>query len=110
MNRIYGIIWGQCTPELQLVLKGNEDYNKKSKTFDLLWIIKEAKKITAGIYVKLNKWVNLHHTIRGFINMKQGKAEPNDAFKLCFDNVYETTAISGGGNILQRDKLDRNVS
>ena len=55
MNRIYGTIWGQCTPELQLVLKGNKDYNKKSKTFDLLWIIKEAKKRTAGIYVKLNK-------------------------------------------------------
>ena len=23
MNKIYGIIWGQCTPRLQSVLKGN---------------------------------------------------------------------------------------
>ena len=26
MNKIYGIIWGQCTPGLQSVLKGNEEF------------------------------------------------------------------------------------
>ena len=31
MNKIYGIIWGQCTPGLQSVFKGNEDFPNKSK-------------------------------------------------------------------------------
>ena len=37
MNKIYGTIWGKCTPGLQSVLKGNEEYNNKSKTFDSPW-------------------------------------------------------------------------
>ena len=40
MNGIYGIIWVQCALGLQSVLKGNEDYNKKSKPFDLLYLMK----------------------------------------------------------------------
>ena len=31
INKIYSIIWGQCTPGLKLALKGNEDYPTKSK-------------------------------------------------------------------------------
>ena len=65
-------------------MKGNKEYNKDSKTFDSLWLMKESKKRTDGLDVKLNKSGTLYHTIRGFINMKQGKAEPNDAFKAMF--------------------------
>ena len=31
MKKSYGIIWGHCTPGLQSVLKGNEDFLSKSK-------------------------------------------------------------------------------
>ena len=31
MNKIYGIIWVQCTPEIHFVSKGNRDYPTKSK-------------------------------------------------------------------------------
>ena len=31
MNKVYGIIRGQCTPVLQSVLKGKEDLTSKSK-------------------------------------------------------------------------------
>ena len=40
MNRVYSIIWGRCTPGLQSVMKGNGDYNKNSKTFYSLRLIK----------------------------------------------------------------------
>ena len=38
MNKIYGIIRGQCTPVLQSVLKGNEDLHSKSKKIRLAMV------------------------------------------------------------------------
>ena len=96
MNKLYGIIWGQCTPGLKSVLKGNEDFFYKSKKFDLLWIMQEKKNITTGMYVKLNKLASLYHCIRSFINLRQGENERNDTFKLRWDNVYETMELEGG--------------
>ena len=58
--------------------------------------MKESKKTTSGIDVKRNESATLYHTIRGFINTNKGEAEPNDYFKLRFDNVYENMEISGG--------------
>ena len=76
MNIIYGIIWGQYTPGVQLVLKGNEDYPTKSKFFDSLWLTKATKNITTVIDVKLNKPASIYQCIQGFINMRQGKNYP----------------------------------
>ena len=44
------------------------------------------------------------------MNMKQGKTEPNYAFKLCFDNIYETMELAGGDNILRSKQLTKNGS
>ena len=58
--------------------------------------MKEAKKITAGIDVNIENSTTLYHTIQGFINTKQCESEANHAFKLFFDNVYETMDLAGG--------------
>ena len=62
----------------------------------------------AGINVKINKSATFYHTIRGFINMKQCKAEPKDAFKLHFDNVYDTMELADGENILRSEQITKN--
>ena len=108
MNIIYGIIWVQCTPGIKSVLKSNEEYLTKSKTFESLWLMRDTKKTTTGIELKLNKYVSLYHTIKNFMNMKHGKAEPNNVFKLHFDNVYDAMELAGGDNILRSEQLTNN--
>ena len=44
--------------------------------------MQETKNITSGLEVKLNKSYRLYHAIQGFMNMKQGETDLNDAFKL----------------------------
>ena len=75
MNRIYGIIWGQCIPGLQSVLNWNENYPTKFKmlNFELIWLMREPNNITASIDVKLNKSASLYCAVRGFMNMRQGQ-------------------------------------
>ena len=59
MNKIYGIVFRQCTLSLQSGLKGVSDYEKKSKDCDFWWLMEELKKITAGIDVKENPRLSL---------------------------------------------------
>ena len=44
------------------------------------------------------------------MNRKLIKTDPNDAFKLRFDNIYETMEISGRYNILRSEQLTNNGS
>ena len=70
--------------------------------------MKYSKKITAGLDIKINKSAIFYHTIQGFINMKQGEAEPNNSFKLFFGNVYETMELAHGENIIGSKNLTNN--
>ena len=67
--------------------------------------MQDTKNITAGLDVKLNKSASLYNCIRSFINLWQGENDPSDTFKLRWDNVYETTNLTGGENILSSDQL-----
>ena len=46
MNKIRGIVFGQCNRIFQSVMKGGSDYEKKSKYCGCFWIIEEEKKVT----------------------------------------------------------------
>ena len=87
-----------------------QDSKTDSKIFDSLWIMKETKKITAVVNVKLNKSASIYRCMQGFINMRQGEAEPNDTFKLRLDNIYETMELSDGDNTLRSKQLTNNGS
>ena len=54
----------------------------------------------AGFDLKLNKSDTLYHTIRGFVNTKQGEDESNNNSKLRFDKFCKTMDLDSGVNIL----------
>ena len=70
----------------------------------------ETNNITTGIGIKLNKSASLYHVIRGLVNTKQGEAEPNNAFKLHFESVYDTMELACGDNIPCKKQITKNGS
>ena len=64
-----------------------------------------TKKITAGLDAKLYKSASLYHCIICCINLQQVKNEPNDNFKLRWDNVCENIELAGGLNIIRINQL-----
>ena len=90
MNKIYRIMWGQCNPGIQSVLKRNEYFTFNFKKRLAMSLIQETRKITSGLDVKLNNPAILYNFIRIFINLQQEENEPNDTFRLRWDNVCET--------------------
>ena len=69
--------------------------------------MKETKKITAGLDVKLNKSASIYHCIRYFIKMIQGETEPKITFKFRFNNIYITIELASGDNILHSKKINK---
>ena len=55
LDKIHGLVLGQCTHSLQSMIKNENDYKDKSNTFDILWLMKQLKQITAGIDSISNK-------------------------------------------------------
>jgi len=60
MNKVYGLVIGQCSPALRSTLKGDSEYDVRLSTYDSLWLLKKLKTITAGVDTKGNKAVTLH--------------------------------------------------
>ena len=49
MEKVFGILWGQCSFALQVKIKGLRQYEDRSSDLDVLWLIKEVKAATSGI-------------------------------------------------------------
>ena len=58
--------------------------------------MKESNNITYGLNIKLYKSATLYHVTQGFVDMKQDKSEPNNAFYIRFYNVYKAMELDGG--------------
>ena len=100
INKIYAIVWGQCTSGVQSVLKGEEDFEEREEDVDCLWLLKSIKKITAGIDNKDNKQYTLHESIMCFFTMRQGETESNDSYLNRFKSNIQNLELVGGSNFL----------
>ena len=53
LNKIYNLIYGNCTDSVQTMLKTDDDYESKSWVFDHRWIFRKVKMIVAGLDTKV---------------------------------------------------------
>ena len=100
VNKVYVLVWGQCTASLQAVIKGHEKYEEKHKRRDVLWLFGQIKTITAGIDNKSNKFKNLHTALLQLVTMRQGETESNDGYLTRFKSNVQTVELAGGKNYL----------
>ena len=68
--KVFGLIWRQCTSALQAVIKGVDEYTIKSRSHDMIWLLRQIKSVTAGVDVKANPHVVLYKALSALINIK----------------------------------------
>ena len=100
VKRIYGLIKGQCSHSLRALLKQEKDYEDKDRQQDVLWLLKQLKKITSGLDSKSNKRCNLFDALYAFITMRQGNDESDSAYLKRFRVNVDTLCSAGGQHIL----------
>ena len=96
ISKVHDIVWGQCTSNLQAVIKGDHDFETKNKKRDVLWLFGQIKIVTAGIDNKSNKYKNLQTALLQLLTMCQGETEANDKFLNRFKSNVQTVELSGG--------------
>ena len=100
INKVYAVVWGQCTSSLQAVLKGNGDFETRHKKRDVLWLFGQIKIVTAGIDSKSNPYKNLQTALLQLLTMRQGETEANDKFLTHFKSNVQTVELAGGKQYL----------
>ena len=82
------------------MLKGDKDYEVKSKEKDCGWILIKVKTITSGLDTKVNLRVSLHSALLNFTLLRQFNDRTNDAYLMRFKSMIETLKIVGGEHML----------
>ena len=110
-NKLYALIMGQCTTALQSVIKGDSEYEAKSRTYDALWIFEKVKLFSAGVDTKANPVLTLHEQLFSFLTMKQGQSESDDDYLKRFNSRVKNLELAGGAHIFCSPKtLGKDIS
>ena len=96
MEKLYGVLWGQCISVLQATIKGIREYEINSNNFDVIWLLTEIKKAISGIDLKVNPRLTLHKAVSTLYKMKQGEIEENDIYLERFKSNIMTVELTGG--------------
>ena len=80
MQKAFGLIWGQCSNQLQEYMKGLSEYEDNSSIADVIWLLEELKKATAGFDSKGNPRMNMQDAVAALYRMRQGPHESNEHY------------------------------
>jgi len=105
INKIYGLVIGQCTPALCSTLKSDAEYKEKSADHDTLWVLKKLKVLTAEVDQEANPAYTLHKQTLFFFNTRQGQGESDDDYLVCFNAHVRVLEMSGGENMFISEKI-----
>ena len=62
--KLYGTIWGQCSPVLKSKVIGDAEYKVHAKEFDCVWLLQKLKKTCAGIDNNSNTYVATYTVLK----------------------------------------------
>ena len=96
MEKLYGIVMGQCTESLKSEIKGEDDYEDAEMDSNALWLMQTIKRISAGINTKKNEVQAYVNKIRDMVLLIQKADESLDAFQKRFRSAVQTLELAGG--------------
>ena len=96
MDKLYGIIVGQCSEAVLSVLENDSDYIAKDEDCDVIWLLTKVKVITSGLDSKSNKRSNLHEALLLLTKMQQGNEELDDSYLKRFKANVDNLTSAGG--------------
>ena len=104
-EKLYGLVWGQCSNRLQELIKADEEFEEKSRAYDYIWLLKKCKMILSGVDEQANKYSTLIKALTSLCTIRQGESESNDSFRKRVDAYVLTLKLLGGEHILWSPQL-----
>ena len=109
MEKLYGLLWGQCSSALQAAIKGINKYEGNFDDFYPIWLLIEIKQAIFGIDLKASLKFTLHEAASTLYKMKQGEIEANDNYLERFKSNIMTVELTVGKDffLLERNYDER---
>lgn len=64
--KLWGIIWGQCSPALRIEVKGDKEYFGAQLQYNIVWLLTKLKLAAAGIDRSVSPYQALVNSITFF--------------------------------------------
>ena len=95
-RKLFGLIYGQCTPTLLASIKSQQKFSDRYKEKDIAWLLEVIKQLSAGIDDNANDLLTAHDALKQVYNMVQGRTEPNDKYMDRFKETWNAAVASSG--------------
>ena len=106
-RKIYTLLYGQCTPNLLSGIKSAEDFTKKDKGKDPIWIMTMIKKLSVGIDETENELCTAFYTFKRFYS---GYQKPMESMMIGWIASTKTgipQSLQEGSNVLYQKSRKR---
>ena len=100
--KLYNLVLGQCTPSLDMEIRGDKKFTKKDRNSDVLWLLKTIKKIMSGVTLRKNETLTYCNLVRELLNLTQGSTETLETFVKRLMTKIQTVELAGGLNFFFR--------
>ena len=95
-KKLFGLIYGQCTPTLLASIKSQKQYSEKYKEKDIVWLLEIIKRLSVGIDDNANDLLTAHDALKLFYNMVQGRTETNEKYMERFKETWNAAVATSG--------------
>ena len=95
-SKLFGHIWGQCTPALQQDVAGDEEYEQKCIDFDCLWLLQKLKKCSSGADGTQYKYLAFIRCIRTLVTIRQQEQESLQKISDRLSSSLQSFKLLGG--------------
>ena len=101
--KLYNLVIGQCTPNMEIEIRGDKKFTKKDRGADALWLLKTIKKIASGVTLRKNETQTYLAKVRDLLAGSQKQTETMESFQKRITAEMDTVELAGGENFFLPD-------
>lgn len=92
--KLWGVVWGQCSPALQAEIKGDEGYSSNSSRYDVVWLLSALKLVAAGIDRSVSSFQAIVSSLTQFHTLRQQTHESTEVYRRRFESAWNATIMN----------------
>ena len=95
-TKLYGIIWGQCTPSIQEEIRGLIDWEKQSNSYNTLWLLQNLKRSSSGSDSAQYGILTIVKNMKSLFLSKQGDSESLENINTRLQSALQNLKLAQG--------------
>ena len=96
ITKLFGIIWGQCTPSLQEDIRGLQDYKNETDSYNTLWLLENLKRASSGNDKAQYEYLTIVKNLKSLFMSRQGDNESLEHINTRLESSLQNLKLAKG--------------